>query len=78
MSTESKRFGVNKMKMTCCKMTIDPQLFRDLLTAATAYQAAYRVDSSRPLSVAEIQVIAKADLTIARAQRESNEMGMTR
>jgi hypothetical protein len=64
--------------MTCCKTQIDPQLFRDLLTAAIVYQSAYRTESARPLSAAESEAVAKADLTVARAQIISNQNGLTR
>lgn len=64
--------------MACCKDQINPQLFRDLLTAATVYQRAYRIESAQPLSIAESELIARADMTIARAQIASNEMGLTR
>lgn len=66
------------IKMTCCKTQIDPQLFRELLTAAIVYQSAYRTESARPLSSAESEAVAKADLTVARAQIISNQNGLTR
>lgn len=64
--------------MKTAQYNVEGTSFRDLLTAAVTYQRAARVVTSWPLTAEESKQLAEADLAIAKSQRISNELGLTR